>query len=288
MKKRENLVGWAFLTPAVVLIVVMNFVPIVQALIMSFQTGRTGAMTWNGVKNFTRILQDTRFRDAMKVTFEYLIVTVPLIIVLGLLLAVLLNDDTLRLKGVYRTCIFVPTAVSMVASAIIFRSLFAADGFVNAVLVNLGILKTGYNFLGHPSSARIILMLVRVWRMVGYQMIFFLAGLQSIDPALYEAARIDGANSVQSFFRITVPCLKSTILYTLIMTINAAIQVYDESVNLTNGGPGNATMSISHYIYSAAFSSVPNFGYACAMSMIILIFVAIMTFIQMKVGDGRD
>lgn len=288
MKKREKLVGWGFLTPAVLLIVVMNFVPLIGAFLMSFMTGRTGAMSFAGLQNFTRILQDTRFRDAMKITLEYLIITVPIVIGLGLLLAVLLNDNTLKLKGIYRTCIFVPTAVSMVASAVIFRSLFATDGLVNAILVGLGILKTGYNFLGHPTSARIILMVVRVWRFVGYQMIFFLAGLQSIDPTLYEAARIDGATSVQSFFKITIPCLKPTLVYTFVMMVNAAIQVYDESVNLTNGGPGNATMSIAHYIYSIAFSGVPNFGYACAMSMVILAFIAILTFVQMKVGDKRD
>ncbi len=288
MKKRENLTGWAFLTPAVLLIIIMNFVPLFQALIMSFETGRTGKMTFTGLSNYTRILEDSRAADALKVTLEYVVITVPIIIGLALILAVLLNDPKLKLKGIYRTCIFVPAAVSMVASAVIFRSLFAADGFVNSVLINLGILDTGYNFLGHPTSARIILMVVRVWKMVGYQMIFFLAGLQSIDAGIYEAAKIDGATSLQQFFHITIPMLKPTMLFALVMSVNAAIQVYDESVNLTNGGPGNATMPIAHYIYNMAFGGVPNFGYACALSMIILVVVGILTMLQMRVGDKRE
>ncbi len=288
MRKRENLVGWAFLTPAVVLIVIMNFVPIAQAMLMAFQSGRTGNMTFTGISNFTRIVRDSRCMDALKVTLEYVVVTVPLILALALILAVLLNDPKLKLKGIYRTCIFVPAAVSMVASAVIFRSLFAADGFVNSILVNVGILQTGYNFLGHPSSARIILMMVRVWKMLGYQMIFYLAALQGIDSTIYEAAKIDGATGLQQFFKITIPMLKPTMVFTVVMSVNAAIQVYDESVNLTNGGPGNATMPIAHYIYRLAFNGVPNFGYACALSMVVLVVVGAMAIIQMKVGDRRE
>lgn len=288
MKRRQNLIGWGFLTPAVILIVIMNFVPIIRAFIMSFQTGRPGNMTFAGISNYTRVLQDSRCMDALKVTLEYVVVTVPIIIILALVMAVLLDDQRLKLKGIYRTCIFVPAAVSMVASAVIFRSLFAADGFVNSVLVNLGILETGYNFLGHPTSARIILMIVRVWKMLGYQMIFFLAALQSVDKGIYEAAKIDGASSLQQFFRITVPMLKPTLVFTIVMSINAAIQVYDESVNLTNGGPGYATMPVAHYIYNLAFGGVPNFGYACALSMLVLLAVGVISLIQMKVGDRRE
>lgn len=245
-------------------------------------------MTFAGISNYTRVLQDSRCMDALKVTLEYVVVTVPIIIILALVMAVLLDDQRLKLKGIYRTCIFVPAAVSMVASAVIFRSLFAADGFVNSVLVNLGILETGYNFLGHPTSARIILMIVRVWKMLGYQMIFFLAALQSVDKGIYEAAKIDGASSLQQFFRITVPMLKPTLVFTIVMSINAAIQVYDESVNLTNGGPGYATMPVAHYIYNLAFGGVPNFGYACALSMLVLLAVGVISLIQMKVGDRRE
>ncbi len=288
IKQRQSLTGWVFLTPAVILLIVMNFVPIFQALLMSFQTGRGAQMHFTGISNYLRMFQDSVFLQSIKNTALYTVVTVPLMIILGILFAVLLNDPQLKLKGVYRTCIFLPAAVSLVASAVIFRSLFATDGFVNTVLVKLGILEHGYNFLGHPTSAKIVLMIMRVWRWVGYQMLFFLSALQNIDPVVYEAAKIDGANSLQTFFKVTLPLLKPMILYTLVMCINSAIQVYDESVNLTGGGPGYSTLAMAHHIYNTSFVNVPNFGYSCAMSMLILLVVAILTFIQMRAGDTRE
>ncbi len=288
VKKRQSLIGWVFLAPAAFLLVVLKFVPLVQAFFMSLRTGRGSSMEWTGFSNYARMFRDPNFIQTIKTTLLYMVVTVPVMIILGIILAVLLNDSKLRLKGIYRTCIFLPAAVSLVASAVIFRSLFATDGFVNVVLLKLGILETGYNFLGHPGSARVILMVMRIWRWVGYQMIFFLAGLQNIDDSLYEAATIDGAGRLQSFWKITLPLLKPMILFTTIMCLNSALQVYDESVNLTGGGPGYSTMALAHYIYNTSFVNVPNFGYSCAMSMMILIFVAVMTFVQMKVGDRRE
>lgn len=288
VRVRQNVVGWGFLASAVILLIILSFVPLFQAFVMSLQTGRGANMDWNGFGNYSRMFRDPSFLQTFKNTMLVLVVTVPVMVILGILLAVWLNDKELKLKGVYRTCIFLPAAVSLVASAVIFRSLFASDGIINVVLVQLGILDAPYNFLGHPKSAMIILMIMRVWRWVGYQMIFFLAGLQNIDDSIYEAARIDGATKIQSFFRITLPLLKPMILFTTVMCINSALQVYDESVNLTGGGPGTSTMALAHYIYNTSFLNVPNFGYSCAMSMMILVFVAVLTMIQMKVGDNRE
>lgn len=282
------MVGWGFLAPASILLVIMSFVPIIEAFWMSFQSGMGNNLSWAGLYNYLRMSKDTQLLQPLKTTGIYMVVTVPATIILSLFLAVLLNDSQLKLKGVYRTCIFLPAAVSLVASAVIFRSLFAADGFINAVLLRLGILDTAYNFLGNTTSARIILMIMRVWRFIGFQMIFFLAGLQNIDNSLYEAAILDGATKIQTFFKITVPMLKPTLLFATITSLNSALQVYDESVNLTGGGPGITTMALAHYVYDTAFSGMPNFGYSSAISMLILLFVAIMTIIQMKAGDTRD
>lgn len=288
VKQRQNLTGWAFLTPAIILLIVLNFMPLIQAFFLSLETGRGSNMEFTGFSNYVRMFRDPIFIQTIKTTLLYMVVTVPVMIVLGIVLAVLLNDPLLKLKGIYRTCIFLPAAVSLVASAIIFRSLFAMDGFVNAILLKMGVIRTSFNFLGHPDSAKVILIIMRIWRWVGYQMIFFLAGLQNIDDSLYEAARIDGATSFQCFRKITLPLLKPMILFTTVMCLNSALQVYDESVNLTGGGPGTTTMALAHYVYNTSFVNVPNFGYSCAMSMMILIFVAVMTFIQMKAGDTRE
>ena len=190
--------------------------------------------------------------------------------------------------SIFVTAIFLPCATSLVSYAIIFRSLFATDGFVNSILTRLGILHTGYGFLTNPTSARIIIVVALIWRWTGYNMVFYLSGLQNIEYSVYEAAKIDGASPIQTFFKITCPLLKPTILLTAIMSTNGTLQLFDESVNLTGGGPANATITMSHYIYNCSFKYVANFGYSAAMSFLVLILVAILAFIQMKVGDKRD
>ncbi len=171
----------------------------------------------------------------------------------------------------------------------IFKSLFALDGLINTIFVNLGILETNYNFLGNTGSARAIIIIALIWRWTGYNMVFYLAGLQNIEYSVYEAAKIDGANGWKTFWKITVPLLMPTIVMTVIMSINGTLQLFDESVNLTQGGPAYSTMTMSHYIYNNAFGQgVSKFGYASAMSFFIFILVAILSAISMKVGDNRD
>jgi lactose/L-arabinose transport system permease protein len=153
----------------------------------------------------------------------------------------------------------------------------------------MGILEHNFNFLGTPSTARAIIIIALIWRWTGYNMVFYLAGLQNIEYSVYEAAKIDGANSWKTFWHITVPLLKPTIIMTFIMSINGTLQLFDESVNLTKGGPANTTITMSHYIYNNSFGQgVANFGYASALSFVVFIMVAVLAFINLKVGDKRD
>ena len=260
----------------------------IQAFILSFQVGKANDLRFGGIDNYIRMFQDKVFMKSVGNTFFYLILQVPIMLILALCLAQMLNNKNLRFKGLFRTAIFLPCATSLVSYAIVFRSLFGVDGFINSVLIKLGILNTGYNFLGHATSAKIIIILALVWRWTGYNMVFYLSGLQNIEYSVYEAAKIDGANPLQTFFKITVPLLKPTILLTAIMSTNGTLQLFDESLNLTKGGPANATITMSHYIYNVSFKYVSNFGYAAAMSFLIFILVAVLAFIQMKVGDKRD
>lgn len=288
LEKRHNLTGWVFLTPATLMIAAMSFWPMIQAFILSLQTGTANKLKFDGFSNYIRMFQDKVFMQSLGNTFLYLIIQVPVMLVLALILASMLNNKNLRCKGLFRTAIFLPCATSLVSYAIIFRSLFGVDGFINSVLIKLGILNTGYNFLGHATSAKIVIIIALVWRWTGYNMVFYLSGLQNIEYSVYEAAKIDGASPMQTFFKITVPLLKPTILLTAIMSTNGTLQLFDESLNLTRGGPSNATITMSHYIYNQSFKYVPKFGYAAAMSFLIFILVAILAFIQMKVGDKRD
>lgn len=288
MEKRRKLVSWMFIMPATLLIVAMSFYPMVKALLLSFTKGFGANSQFVGLYNYSRLLQDSLFKTALGNTLLYLVLQVPLMLVLALILASLLNKPNLRFKGLFRTAIFLPCATSLVSYSIIFRSMFALDGFVNTVLTNLHIIDNPINWIGEIWPARIIIVLAITWRWTGYNMIFYLSGLQNIDPQVYEAAKIDGANGFQQFKRITVPLLKPIILLTAIMSTNGTLQLFDETQNLTNGGPANMTISISQYIYKLSFQYSPQFGYAATVSYIVFILVAILALIQMKVGDSRD
>lgn len=287
LARRRNLLGWGFLLPAALLIFWMNFYPMVRALLLSLQKGAGAKTTWAGLYNYQRLFKDVVFKQTMVTTFTYLIVQVPIMLVLAVILASILNDKKLKFKGFFRTAIFLPCATSLVSYSIIFRSLFAVGGYINHILVSTGILQSEYNFLGDPFTAKLIIIIALIWRWTGYNMVFFLAGLQNIDSSIYEAARIDGASPLQQLRRITIPLLRPIILLTAIMSTNGTLQLFDESFNLTNGGPARASMTMSHYLYQLAFQNAPNFGYATAVSYVILIMVAILALIQMKVGDKR-
>lgn len=285
LKNKHGLIGWGFLLPATLLIAWMSFYPMIQAFILSMQTGTGINLEFGGLANYARILKDATFRQTLFNTFFYLIIQVPIMLILALALAAMLNNKHLRFKGLFRTAIFLPCATSLVSYSMIFRSIFANDGLINSILRNLGM--DPVMWFSNAWTARIVIIVALVWRWTGYNMVFYLAGLQNIEYSVYEAARIDGATPIQSFFKITVPLLKPMILLTAIMSTNGTLQLFDESVNLTNGGPGKATMTMSHYIYNTSFVNSPNFGYAAAMSIVILVMVAILAFIQMKVGDER-
>lgn len=286
MEQKRNLIGWAFLLPATILIFIFCFYPMVQALILSFQKGMGSNVQSAGFANYARILKDATFQQCLFNTVFYFVIQVPIMLILALILAQLLNSPDLKGKGIYRTMIFLPCATSLVSYSMIFKSLFANDGLVNRVLSTVGIPTV--DWFQNAWAARWVIVIALVWRWTGYNMVFYLAGLQNIDYSIYEAARIDGASPLQQFIHLTIPLLKPTILLTAIMSTSGTLQLFDESVNLTAGGPGKATMTLTHYIYNISFVETPKFNYAAALSVFILIVVAVLSAIQMKVGDKRD
>lgn len=289
-EERYNRIGWYFLMPAALMICVMNFYPMAEALILSLKSGRGTRLDWADPwwRNYGRLFEDEIFRKTLTNTLLYLVVQVPVMLVLALILANLLNNPNLRWKGLWRTAIFLPCAVSLVSYSLIFRTMFASDGLVNDALMGLHLVTSPVNWLGTESTARIVIILGLLWRWTGYNMIFFLAGLQTVDRSTLEAARVDGANSLRTFWHVTVPQLKPMILLCAIMSTNGTIQLFDESWNLTGGGPAYGSMSMSHYLYEVSFQNNPNFGYASALSYVILLLVALFAAVQMKVGDNRE
>lgn len=288
--RRRSLTGWAFLLPAAILIAVMMFWPMFQAFLLSLQTGRGTALAYADPLwfNYERMLSDEIFKMTVGTTLLYLAVQVPIMLVTALVLANILNNPRLKAKGFWRTAIFLPAAISLVSYSLVFRTIFSTDGLVNDALLWMGFIDSPINWLGNTNTARFVIILGLLWRWTGYNMIFYLAGLQNIDPTTLEAAKIDGAGAIRTFFSVTIPQLKPMILLTVIMSTNGTLQLFDESFNLTRGGPANTSMTMSHYLYQVSFVNSPNFGYGAALSYVILIMVAILAAIQMKVGDKRD
>ncbi|MGL5978835.1 MAG: carbohydrate ABC transporter permease [Erysipelotrichaceae bacterium] len=288
-EKNRAIYGKVFVSVAAILIAILVFYPTIQALILSFQTGIGIVTKFGGLTNIKRLFTDQMFITALQNTLLFLIIQVPLMIVLGLVIATLLNNPKLKFKGIYRTAIFLPCVTSLVAYSVLFKSIFAVDGVANAFLLNLHLIQEPIKWLLDPFWAKVTIILAITWRWTGYNMIFYLAALQNVDYSIYEAARIDGCSKWKEFFYITVPMMKPIILLTGIMSTIGTLQLFDEVVNITGGGPGNATLTISQYIYNLSFRFTPNYGYAATVSFVVLIIVAILAYFQFRmIGDKND
>lgn len=280
--------AWLFVIPSIILVTVFVFYPMIQAFITSLQSGMGNNLSFVGIDNYKRLLTDSTFKKALFNTVLYLIIQVPIMIILALFISAILNDKKLKARGFFRTAIFLPCVTSLVAYSIIFKSLFATDGFVNAFLMNINVISEPIAWITHPIWARILIIIAITWRWTGYNMVFYLAGMQSIDDSIYEAAEIDGASAFMRFKSITLPLLKPIILFTTINSTIGTLQLFDETVNITNGGPANATITISQYIYNLLFKYSPNFGYAAAISYVIVLIIVILSFIQLKAGGDKN
>ncbi|MFC5447077.1 carbohydrate ABC transporter permease [Paenibacillus aestuarii] len=288
MKNRAQLTGWLFIALAVILICIFYFYPMIQALLLSFKTGAGANLHFNGVDNYKRLFSDKTFFTAVKNTFIFLIIQVPIMILLAMIISVLLNDSNLKFKGFFRTAIFLPCITSLVAYSVVFKYLFGNDGLVNLALLKLHILTQPIQWISDPFWAKVTIIIAITWRWTGYNMIFYLSSLQNIDSSIYEAARLDGASSIRQFFSITVPLLKPIILFTSITSTIGTLQLFDEIVNITKGGPGNATLSISQYIYNLSFKYSPDFGYAATVSYSIVVMIIVLSVLQIKLaGENK-
>ena len=289
IESRTNKWGWIFVSLSILCITLFVFYPTVQSLITSFKSGMGNNLQFSGLENYRRLITDATFIKAVQNTFLYLLVQVPVMIVLALIIASALNDKNLKFNGFFRTAIFLPCVTSLVAYSIIMKSIFADDGIVNQLLMTLHIISGPIEWVTDPIWAKILIIIAITWRWTGYNMIFYLSGLQNIDPSIYEAASIDGASTFKKFTKITVPLLKPIILFTTITSTIGTLQLFDEVVNITGGGPANATTTISHYIYNLCFTYTPNFGYAAAVAYVVVIMIVILSLIQFKVGgDSND
>ncbi|MBD8583689.1 sugar ABC transporter permease [Frigoribacterium sp. CFBP 8766] len=283
---RENLVGWAFIGPNLVLLSVFLLVPILWAVQLSFQETRGfGDPEWVGGANYARMVADPVFWQTLGNTVLFTVVTVPVEMALGLGLAVLL-DGVLPGRRTWRTMLVLPMVISGVASAMIAVILFTeANGLVNKVLRALGLGSVPWQSDG--ALAMVSVIVTMIWLRVGLNMIIYLAGLQSVSPELYEAAELDGAGAWQRFRSITVPLVGPSTFFLLVLNVIASFQVFDLVFVLTGGGPGYSTSVLGTYAYRNGFQ-IREQGYGAALGVVILVVTLAFTVVQWRTNRTRD
>jgi multiple sugar transport system permease protein len=284
-ERQQALAGYLFIAPAMVIFFVFTLLPVAYALYLSFTNYDVFTkMDWIGIANYQDVFDDEFFRRALVNTVEYTVGTIPLSMALGLGLALLLNQK-LRGLGIYRTIYYVPVVTSMVAVAMIWIQLFdPLYGVISNGLEGIGI--KGINWLGDPNLAMPSIIAVSVWKVIGWNMLIYLAGLQGIPDYLKEAAAIDGANRWQSFWKITLPLLAPTTFFIFVTSLIGAFQVFDQVYVMTGGGPANATTTLVHQIYNAAFKAL-DMGYAAAMSFVLFGIILVVSLFSMRAIRGE-
>lgn len=285
--RSEQVNGWLFVMPALILLGVFMIFPILWSLWMSLQVGRGMNFSFGGFANIVRLTQDPVFIRALSNTLVFLAIQVPIMLVLALLFANALNDSRLWARGFFRTAIFLPCVTSLVAYSVIFKSMFAQDGVINQMLMGIGVIADPIPWLADPFWAKVVVISAITWRWTGYNMIFYLAAMQNIDRSIYEAARIDGVPAWARFWYITVPMLKPVILFTSVISTIGTLQLFDEPNLLTAGGPSDSTLTLSLYIYNLSFKFMPSFGYAATVSYVIVVLVGVLSLIQFLVARDR-
>ena len=271
-RRRENIAGYVFMTPWLLGFVFIIGGPVVVSLYLSFTDYAViGDAEWIGVENYVRMFtSDPRFWAALRVTFIYLLVSVPLVQVFALFLATVLNRG-IRALPVYRAVFYVPSLIGgSVAIAILWRFIFESDGLLNNLLGVVGI-ETSYSWIGTPSTALSTLIILNIWQF-GAAMIIYLAGLKNIPTELYEAARVDGAGTWRQFRSITLPMLSPVIFFNVLMNVVAAFQAFNSAYVVSNGtgGPADSTLFYTLYLYQRGFVDF-DMGYASALGWVLLI-----------------
>lgn len=275
-----------FLAPALSLILVFFFLPIAASLLLSFTDfdiyalGSLGRLRWIGLDNYSRLLGDPLFRTAFVNTLYFVAVGGPLSVAVSLGAALLVNHRLVRFKSLFRSLLFLPVVTTLVAVAVVWRYLYHPRyGFLNHVL---GLFGFGpVDWLGDPAAAMPALILMAVWKNFGFNMVIFIAGLQSIPQRLYEAAEIDGAGPWQQFRWITLPMLAPTFLFVAIMTLIGYFQLFAEPYIMTRGGPSDSTLSLSLLMFREGFQWW-NLGYAAAIAFVLFLIILAGTLLQKR------
>jgi lactose/L-arabinose transport system permease protein len=280
-KLKQRLAPFIFLAPFLIIFAIFMAYPIAYSFVLSFTKFSGGSFSFVGIRNFKYLLTEQLFYQSLLNTFIILIIQVPIMTITAMIFGSLMNSALVKFKGIFRMFIFMPVLIDAVSYSIIFSLFFNSNGgLVNNLLKNIGL--PSQNWFGAGNLAMIVIMIAITWKWTGYNSIIMLAGLQNVSKDLYEAASIDGANTLVQFWKITIPQLKPVLVFSVFNSINGTLQLFTEPNLLTQGGPANSTMTIVLYLYKTAFKDF-NFGVASAGSYILALIIAALTLIQLRV-----
>jgi multiple sugar transport system permease protein len=285
-KWRQALVGWSFALPFMALFLVFMAGPILVSFITSFTDMRVTdikhplSVNFVGLDNYVDVFSDPTFRKAARNTAIYVVVTVPLTMGLGLLIALALNQGIVKFRNAFRLGYYLPQITSIVAIAVVWRMLLGTErGIINGLLDQIGIQGPGW--LTDTRYALPSIILMTTWRGLGLQMIIFLAGLQVIPKELYEAASVDGAGAWQRFRNVTFPMLRPTLLFSAVVASIGLMQFFEEPFVMTQGGPLDSTLSVAYHAYNQF--SFGNYGYTAAISYVLFVVILALTALQFRI-----
>ncbi len=278
---RQNRYGYAFISPWLLGLFLFTLVPMLFSLFLSFCKWDivTGISTikWIGIENYTKIFADKKFYKALEVTFRYCLISIPAYQIISLLVAMLLNMRIKLMHGI-RLIFFLPSIIPTIASSMIWMQMLGKEGVLNQGLKLLGI--TGPSWLNTPQTALYGLIIMGVWG-IGNTIIIYLSGLQGVGEELYEASSIDGANSFQRFFKITIPMISPTIFFNVVMAVIGSFQYFTQAFVMTEGGPLNSTLFYNLYLYVKAYKEL-KMGYASALAWIMFVIILFFTLLVIR------
>lgn len=285
-RRRRLLTAYAFMLPSLAVMALFMFYPLIRAAWLSLTNySFFGTSQFIGLGNYTKLVHDAQFWNDLGNTAYYAAVTTPVSIILALGLALLLNRRGLPGRGILRAAIFLPAVVSLAVAAIPFRLMFTPSiGLVTYWLGALGIHAT--DWLNSSTLAMPAVIIVGIWKDVGFYMVIYLAGLQTIPREFYEAARIDGASTWQRFRRITLPLLNNTTMFVTIIALIASFQAFDQIYVMTQGGPAFSTETLVMLIYRQGFQNF-SMGYASAIGYVLVLIILLFSLLQMRYFNRR-
>lgn len=285
-KSLKNMAPYLFLIPFFLFFSVFMLYPIIYSFVLSFSKWTAGNLTFVGLQNYKHLLSDMLFWKSLGNTSIYLVIQVPLMLLLATVIAVLVNSNKLRFKYVFRVGFFLPALIDLVTYSIVFSILFnQSNGLINQFLEFIGVGAIPWKTDGF--YAKLMIIIAITWRWVGYNSVILLSGLQNIPEDIYESAHLDGAGPIKTFFNITVPMLKPTLLFCLVLSTIGTFQLFAEPKILTGGGPSNETTSVMLYLYDTAFKTF-NFGLASAGAYIVTSIIAIFSYLQIRLSRGGE